>query len=61
MEAQKKFIRDEFYPADYIKVGNFVNGLAAGLVPNTVGDVSELLIRINNHTGQNWVIISEVS
>lgn len=60
MEAQKNFLKDEFLPTDYIRVGKFVNGLADGAVPSAIGKVSELLIRVNDHTGQNWVIISEV-
>lgn len=50
----------EYFPSDYVLVGRFVNGLADGTVPNEIGEVSELLIRINDHIGQNWVIISEV-
>ena len=60
VEAQKKFVKGEFLPSDYIRVAKFVNGLAESDVPNTIGKVSELLIRVNDHTGQNWVIISEV-
>ena len=60
VEAQKNFVKDEFLPTDYVRVGRFVNGLADGAVPSTIGKVSEILIRVNDHTGQNWVIISEV-
>ncbi len=60
VEAQKAFVKVEFLPKDYVRVGKFVNGLADGAVPSEIGKVSELLIRINDHTGQNWVIISEV-
>ncbi|XP_028401852.1 alpha-1,3-mannosyl-glycoprotein 4-beta-N-acetylglucosaminyltransferase A-like [Dendronephthya gigantea] len=60
VEAQKTFVKGEFLPNDYIRVGKFVNGLADYAVPATIGKVSELLIRVNDHTGQNWVIISEI-
>ena len=60
VEAQKKFVKDEYLSTDYIRVGKFVNGLADSAVPSTIGKVSELIIRVNDHTGQNWVIISEV-
>ena len=60
VEAQKEFVKDEYLPTDYIRVGKFVNGLAENAVPSTTGKISELLIRVNDHTGQNWVIISEV-
>lgn len=60
VEAQKEFVKVEYLPADYIRVGKFVNGLADSAVPNAIGKISELLIRVNDHTGQNWVIISEV-
>ncbi|CAB3980785.1 alpha-1,3-mannosyl-glyco 4-beta-N-acetylglucosaminyltransferase A-like [Paramuricea clavata] len=60
VEAQKNFVKDEFLLTDYVRVGKFVNGLADGAVPSTIGKVSEILIRVNDHTGQNWVIISEI-
>lgn len=60
VEAQKTFVKDEFYATDYIKIGKFVNGLATGPVPDSVGEVREVLIRVNNHTERNWVIISEI-
>ena len=60
VEAQTKFVQGEYLPTDYIRVGKFVNGLADGPVPSTIGKVSEILIRVNDHTGENWVIISEV-
>ena len=60
-ETKKKPVENEFPPNEYVKVGKFINGLAVGQVQESVGDVSELLIRVNSHTGQNWVIISEVS
>lgn len=60
VEAQKTFVKGEFLPTDYTRVGKFVNGLADYAIPATIGKVSELLIRVNDHTGQNWVIISEV-
>ena len=60
MEAQKEFVKVEYLPTDYIRVGKFVNGLADAAVPSTIGKVSELLVRVNDHNGQNWVIISEV-
>lgn len=60
VEAQKKFVKDEFYPSDYIQVGKFANGLADGAVPKSIKEVSELLIKVHNHTGQNWVVISEI-
>ena len=50
------------YPlSSYIRVGVFSpNGLAEGQVPQDIGKVSEMRIRVWGHNSESWIILSEV-
>ena len=51
----------EFPVSAYTRVGEFnLNGLAEGVVPQAIGEVAEIRIRVLGHNSENWIIMSEV-
>ena len=61
-EAKKNFMKYEFPLSSYRQVGAFTgNGLAEGVVPQDIGKVVEMRIRVLSHSSENWIIISEVT
>ena len=60
-EAKKDFIKYEFPRSTYTRVGEFsLNGLADNEVPQEIGEVAEMRIRVLGHNSENWIILSEV-
>lgn len=60
-EAKKNFMKYEYPLSRYIRVGVFSpNGLAEGRVPQDIGKVSEMRIRVWGHNSESWIILSEV-
>lgn len=60
-EAKKNFMKYEYPLSSYIRVGVFSpNGLAEGHVPQDIGKVSEMRIRVWGHNSESWIILSEV-
>ncbi|KAJ7376863.1 hypothetical protein OS493_032011 [Desmophyllum pertusum] len=60
-EAKKNFMKYEFPLSSYRQVGAFTgNGLAEGVVPQDIGKVVEMRIRVLSHSSENWIIISEI-
>ncbi|KAK3700431.1 hypothetical protein QZH41_015290, partial [Actinostola sp. cb2023] len=61
-EAKKNYTRGEYPLSAYINIGKFDNyGIAENsAVPENVGKVVELRIRILMHQSPNWIIFSEV-
>ena len=56
------FIKNEYPVSTYTPIGRFDStGLAQGHVENNLGEIGELRIRVIAHSGENWVIFSEVS
>lgn len=61
-EAKKNFMKYEFPLSSYTRVGTFTpNGLAEGEVPEDIGKVTELRIRVLGHNSESWIILSEVT
>ena len=51
----------EFPLSSYTRVGEFtLSGLAEGEVPQEIGKVTEMRIRVLGHNSENWIILSEV-
>lgn len=60
-EAKKDFMKYEFPVSAYTRVGEFnLNGLAEGVVPQAIGEVAEIRIRVLGHNSENWIIMSEI-
>lgn len=60
-ETKKDFIKYEFPRSTYTRVGEFgLNGLADNEVPQEIGEVAEMRIRVLGHNSENWIILSEV-
>lgn len=60
-EAKKNFMKYEYPLSSYIRVGVFSpNGLAEGQVPQNIGKVSEMRIRVWGHNSESWIILSEI-
>ena len=54
-------MKDEYDDNDYIVVGKFSqNGTAEGKVPENIGKVAEMRIRVITHKKENWVLLNEV-
>ena len=52
----------EFPRSSYIRVGEFTpSGLAEGEVPQAIGKVTEMRIRVLGHNNESWIILSEVT
>lgn len=61
-EAKINFMKYEFPLSSYKYVGMFTsNGLAEGMVPEDIGKVVEMRIRVLGHASESWIILSEVS
>lgn len=60
-ETKKDFIKYEFPRSTYTRVGEFgLNGLADNEVPQEIGEVTEMRIRVLGHNSENWIILSEI-
>ena len=60
-EAKKNFMKYEFPLSSYTRVGTFTaTGLAEGTVPQEIGKVVEMRIRVLGHNSESWIILSEV-
>lgn len=60
-ETKKDFIKYEFPRSTYTRVGEFgLNGLADNEVPQDIGEVAEMRIRVLGHNSENWIILSEI-
>lgn len=60
-EAKKNFMVYEFPLSSYTHVGTFTaTGLAEGTVPQEIGKVVEMRIRVLGHNSASWIILSEV-
>lgn len=60
-ETKKDFIKYEFPRSTYTRVGEFgLNGLADNEVPQEIGEVAEMRIRVLGHNSENWIILSEI-
>ena len=56
------FIKYEFPLSSYTEVGTFTStGLAEGTVPQGIGKVVEMRIRVFGHNSESWIILSEVT
>lgn len=61
-EVKMNFIKYEFPLSSYIEVGTFTStGLAEGTVPQGIGKVVEMRIRVFGHNSESWIILSEVT
>ena len=62
LQDKENYIQNEYNRDTYIEVGRFsANGLAANKVPDSIGAIAELRIRVIDHKNENWVALSEVS
>lgn len=60
-EAKKNFMKYEFPLTSYKSVGMFTPaGLADGTVPEEIGKVVEMRVRVLGHNSLNWIMLSEV-
>ena len=60
-EAKKNFMKYEFPLSSYTRVATFTaTGLAEGTVPQEIGKVVEMRIRVLGHNSASWIILSEV-
>ena len=60
-EAKQNFMKYEFPLSSYTQVGKFTaTGLAEGTVPQGIGKVVEMRIRVLGHNSESWIILSEV-
>ena len=61
-EAKKNFLKYEFPFSSYKSVGTFtLAGLADGTVPQEIGKIVEMRIRVLGHNSLNWIMLSEVT
>lgn len=61
-EAKQNFMKHEFPLSSYTQVGTFTNtGLAEGTLPEGIGKVVEMRIRVLGHNSESWIILSEVT
>lgn len=61
-EAKQNFMKYEFPLSSYTRVGTFTaSGLAEGIVPQGIGKVVEMRIRVLGHNSESWIILSEVT
>lgn len=61
-EVKLNFIKYEFPLSSYTQVGTFTStGLAEGTVPQGIGKVVEMRIRVLGHNSESWIILSEVT
>eukprot|EP00795_Rhopilema_esculentum_P000954 gene954-10720_t len=61
LQDKESYIQNEYNRDIYIEVGRFsANGLAANKVPDNIGAIAELRIRVVDHKNENWVALSEV-
>ena len=62
LQDKENAIQNEYRRENYIVVGKFTStGLAAGRLPNDIGPLAEMRIRVLDHKNENWVALSEVS
>lgn len=60
-EAKKNFMKYEFPLTSYKSVGMFTPaGLADGTVPEEIGKVVEMRVRVLGHNSLNWIMLSEI-
>lgn len=60
-EVKLNFIKYEFPLSSYTQVGTFTStGLAEGTVPQGIGKVVEMRIRVLGHNSESWIILSEI-
>ncbi|PFX20788.1 Alpha-1,3-mannosyl-glycoprotein 4-beta-N-acetylglucosaminyltransferase B [Stylophora pistillata] len=60
-EAKKNFLKYEFPFSSYKSVGTFtLAGLADGTVPQEIGKIVEMRIRVLGHNSLNWIMLSEI-
>ena len=58
---KENHIQNEYKKKDYIEVGKFSStGLSSNRVPDNIGPIAELRIRVLEHKNENWVAVSEV-
>ncbi|XP_065058862.1 alpha-1,3-mannosyl-glycoprotein 4-beta-N-acetylglucosaminyltransferase B-like isoform X1 [Rhopilema esculentum] len=61
LQDKESYIQNEYNRDIYIEVGRFsANGLAANKVPDNIGAIAELRIRVVDHKNENWVALSEI-